>query len=511
MKKLLLITFLFSAFELNAQTTAYFKVANHGSLLTIQKVSSGGYITIGQDSVWKMQIIRWDDNFVPMWKYKITDSLTLQASMRIAEANDGSFYFSSSSTEYSGSTWVIKFSSTGTELWQKVYYQPGGNTNTFAFSKAATGDNGFLFGGGSCYMSNYIVKCDANGAIQWQNQYIYPLSTGVITCFSIIPDGNGYVVSSSYNINSLLTMKLDSYGTVTSHTAYTYAGMQIMPTRIVKLNASGGYAIVGNYNNSNNNKTEFVAIYSSSLALLSFNELTVTYDQFTLWDITPINNGANVIVSGSIYHNYLSNTALINLSASGSIVWKKRSTGVASGIKNVEFYGVTTHGNLTLACGYGYNEGCIFSLTDNNGAGLCNDQTFDLVNVQPTLALQSATITTVAGTAAVATVNYTYNTSVNYNKLLYCGAIGTNDLAITNQDIDIFPNPAYSNLNLNIPAFADMSNAVIEIYSLEGKLIKSYKAENDNVSIDISALNEGIYLIKLSDDKNVAVKRFVKL
>ena len=300
--------------------------------------------------------------------------------------------------------------------------------NSIAFSKAAGTDNGFLFGGGQCTLSNYIIKCNASGDIEWQKQYIYPLSTGVITCFSIIPEGSGYVVSSGYNINSLLTMKMDASGNVLSHSAYTYTGMQILPTRIVKLNSTGGYAILGNYNNSNDNKTEFTAFYDSGLNLLTFNQLTVTYTQFILWDIASVNNGDNVVLNGSIMDNTGFKEAIIKLSGSGNVVWKKMATGNSNlSNKNVEFRGVALKGNSTVNAGFGYNEGCVMSVIDDNGNGLCNEVPFDLTNVQPSLTRQSQTITVAPSTAISATVNYTGTTTVSSTKEVICGNLGIDD------------------------------------------------------------------------------------
>ena len=315
MKKLLFTTILILCFSFSkSQNTAYFKVANTGYADKIERVSTGGYITIGNDSAYKLQVIRWDNNFNMMWKYKFADANISNGFPKIVEANDGNFYFMSVSLEHTGSTYIVKINSDGALVWQKIYYLASGNMNSEMLSKASGTDNGFLFGGGQCTLNNYIIKCDQDGNIVWQQQYFYPLSTGVTTCWSIIPDGNNYIVSSGYNINSLLTMKLDASGNVLSHTAYTYTGMQIVPTRIVKLNDTGGYAVMGNYNSSNNNKTEFVAIFNQALNLLTFNELTVTYDQFVLNDITAINNGRSVIVDGSIYDGSAFTIAMINIS-----------------------------------------------------------------------------------------------------------------------------------------------------------------------------------------------------
>lgn len=512
MKKLLFcLAIFFSAFVINAQT-GYMKVANHGSFEKIERVSSGGYITVGFDSVYNIQVVRWNNAFTPMWKYKLTDANVNPVSLSIVEANDGSFYFMTASGEHTGSTLIIKFSSSGSILWQKIYYLTSGNMNSVCLSKAAGSDNGFLFGGGQCTLNNYVIKCDQDGNVVWQKSYYYPLSTGVITCWSIIPDGSNYVISSGYNINSLLTFKTDATGTILSESAYTYTTMQILPTRIVKLNQTGGYAILGNYNSSNNNKTEFVAIYNSSLSLLSFNELTVTYEQFTLEDITAINNGRNIVVNGGIYDASAFTQVIINLSNTGSVVWKKRAQGNTGGINNVEFRGITQNGNYTVNVGHGYNEGSVIAVIDTNGTGLCNDQTFNITNVNPTLTLQSAVINPITTTALSASVNYTYNSTGSFIKSNYCGNLSATENELAEPMLSVYPNPAQDKVFIEYSLGTFASEINLAIFNIEGKSV--YQATISKIkgqmAIDIRNFDKGVYMICLKGAAgNTTVKRFI--
>ena len=105
---LLLLCFTFA----QSQTTAYLKVANNGNFEKIEKVSSGGYITVGYDSAYKVQVIRWDASFNIQWKYTFTDAHISAVFPRIVEANDGSFYLMTASNEQTASTLIVKFSST---------------------------------------------------------------------------------------------------------------------------------------------------------------------------------------------------------------------------------------------------------------------------------------------------------------------------------------------------------------------------------------------------------------
>ncbi|TXE11990.1 T9SS type A sorting domain-containing protein [Seonamhaeicola algicola] len=92
----------------------------------------------------------------------------------------------------------------------------------------------------------------------------------------------------------------------------------------------------------------------------------------------------------------------------------------------------------------------------------------------------------------VATITFTLQSVLNTSKN-----------AFTN--IKIYPNPANDKLFIN--NLKNISN--LEIYSLLGKLHKKLHIEkgSENLEIDISNLNTGIYLLKLNSINNVSVSK----
>jgi hypothetical protein len=508
MKKLA-FTLLFSlcAIWAYSQTTAYLKVANNGQFDNIEKVSTGGYITISYDSANKYEVIRFDNYFNMLWKYTFTDTLITHSTPKIIEANDGSFYFMAGSKEHNLCTWIIKFSSSGVLLWQHIYYLSASGSGSLGLSKAVAGDNGFLFGGGACAEHNFVVKCSPDGNIEWQYDYSYPGTYGVMGCCSIIPDGQEYITLSSYNANALLPIKISSTGTLIAYTDYTYTGAQIVPQRMVKLNSTGGYAILGNYNGSTNNKTAFVAILGQPLNLFAFNELTVTYDQFTLNDITAINNGNNIIVNGSIYDGSDFTAVIINLSSNGNITWERRASGnTSTTIKNVEFSALTSVGNTTVHAGNGLYEGCVVAVIDSNGNGLCNSEEFNVSNVYRVLPLHSETMIVMTSAIQKSIVAYTYTNTASYNKHIYCGNLsGIEDNGEpASIGTFLFPNPATT--TISIDGISTPSKA--EVYDISGKLLLTKQLTNSQ--LDISNLAKGLYFIKLSTEEGSVVRKFVK-
>jgi hypothetical protein len=72
-------------------------------------------------------------------------------------------------------------------------------------------------------------------------------------------------------------------------------------------------------------------------------------------------------------------------------------------------------------------------------------------------------------------------------------------------DIILYPNPATDNLTIESP-----QKATIEIFNIQGQLLKSTVAGNNKTMIGISAFQSGMYLVKVKTDHGVAVKKFIK-
>ena len=77
-------------------------------------------------------------------------------------------------------------------------------------------------------------------------------------------------------------------------------------------------------------------------------------------------------------------------------------------------------------------------------------------------------------------------------------------------DFSISENPVHQNLILTAPGFS--GNVNLEIYSIQGKLLKNENLHVDNqASIDVSQLAAGVYVLKIIDDMyGVTTGRFIK-
>jgi len=74
-------------------------------------------------------------------------------------------------------------------------------------------------------------------------------------------------------------------------------------------------------------------------------------------------------------------------------------------------------------------------------------------------------------------------------------------------DIKIYPNPAKDEIRYD---FANDNAVLIELYNMQGRKLKIFNINSPSGSLDISELNEGVYLVKISFDKSIVSKLVIK-
>jgi hypothetical protein len=75
----------------------------------------------------------------------------------------------------------------------------------------------------------------------------------------------------------------------------------------------------------------------------------------------------------------------------------------------------------------------------------------------------------------------------------------------------IFPNPATSKINIQLPEEWSLGQTLLSIYSLEGKLMMKSFVSGTVVQIDIRHLQEGSYYLQLNTGDKTATTSFIKL
>lgn len=90
-----------------------------------------------------------------------------------------------------------------------------------------------------------------------------------------------------------------------------------------------------------------------------------------------------------------------------------------------------------------------------------------------------------------------------------CGFETTNVNRITSQDFDLFPNPTTGPLSLIIPQDQALT---LNIFAASGKkmMTRSYDP-TDQISLDLTALHNGIYYLELISQDIIYNKSFIKI
>ena len=83
----------------------------------------------------------------------------------------------------------------------------------------------------------------------------------------------------------------------------------------------------------------------------------------------------------------------------------------------------------------------------------------------------------------------------------------TSNVTKTNQtNFTLYPNPAQTNTIY----FTTNHPLNIEVYAVTGKLILNKLIRSDAKSLDISNLNKGLYIIKMTTNFGVQVKKLIR-
>jgi hypothetical protein len=85
--------------------------------------------------------------------------------------------------------------------------------------------------------------------------------------------------------------------------------------------------------------------------------------------------------------------------------------------------------------------------------------------------------------------------------IMSCGATSTNDIASANESIQVYPNPATSQINIKL---GDGSINNLTIFNSMGKLVKSINSKTpaSTLTMSVADLAPGIYVLKIESNQH---------
>jgi len=163
----------------------------------------------------------------------------------------------------------------------------------------------------------------------------------------------------------------------------------------------------------------------------------------------------------------------------------------------------------TLSVAATANSITTFNITSNTDWTVVSNQTWLTLssasgsnNATITLTAEANTVT--ASREAIVTIN---GTGVAAKTITVTQAAGVTSVSESAENmLQIFPNPTTNSLTIsNIT-----SNSSISIIDLNGKVLMHKPLTSTTESIDVSHLANGVYIMKVTDNKSVIVSKFVK-
>ncbi len=482
---------------------------NNGYILVGASQSSDGDLTVhyGGDDAW---VIVTDSIGNLLWQKSYGGSLG-DVFQRVLPTTDGNFYLvgstksSDGTIDYdpyptSGDYWVVKIDSLGSVLWQKLF---GGNGLDQFWDASLTTDGGIVAvgwtdsddGDVSQYYGGWdtwVIKLDSTGEKQWDftigtsigfeyGQAIIQTSDGgYLVGISANPEGDGNVtcIPHSYNAEGIL-FKLDSDGNEEWQQCYggsNHDGITLL-TELPDGYMFGGY--------------------------------TASFDG----DLTGCGNhgGTDMWIGKTDF--------------GGNSLWQKCYGGSKGDFLNnffCEADGIFISGH-TISDDYdvqgnhsftGYNDLWIIKINDsgdmewqqciggkmdeytrNKGAVKISDHEFVL-----------AGITTYSPSFDV-DCDCQNNGYPDYWLLdIRDSTVGTPEL-LKEADIKIYPNPANTILNVSLPGNFNPEKTKLDLMDITGRTILTLKPKSNDSHLDISNLNRGIYLLKISNNQSAFTEK----
>ena len=96
---------------------------------------------------------------------------------------------------------------------------------------------------------------------------------------------------------------------------------------------------------------------------------------------------------------------------------------------------------------------------------------------------------------------------IDYVRVYQQSALSTPDAGVKKKFI-LIPNPVKNKLTIQFDEVQTASQ--VTIYSIQGQELSSFHMNSEQETIDISNFSNGIYVVKITDEKGSFTSRFVK-
>ncbi len=466
----------------------------------------GSYTVISSNNNGDVFLLKTDKWGTIQW-YKEYGGSAQEIGWWVEQTSDGGYIFSgqqrSSPAASQPRSYFGKTDASGTLQWSKTFTFTGAVDRASAVKQTA--DGGYIMAGltalpSATDINACIIKLDANGTLQWMKTYegaIVEWAKDILQ----LPDGGfiatGYTNSFGAGSEDIFIMRTDSSGNLIWFK--TYGGIDTEIAYSICFAQGGGYVVTGQIGG---NGSDICLMKTDTAGNLIWCNRYGNGLTDVAWSVKAAASGG-YIVTGAAQNpaNSSMGTFLLKTDTAGIREWYKFYDGGGYGNTIVQqtFDGGYVIGGKT-------NFGSIYLIkTDASGNTGCIETTFATTDtaVAPTVALANPVVTSVTPTLVVPP--FTTSTPAITDSS-FCLPTGEIEAGGNHAGFTIYPNPAINELIIENGKFKINE---IEIYNSMGAKV-FLPIVNYPLSIDVSRLPSGIYIVKVTGEKINWSEKFLK-
>ena len=410
--------------------------------------------------------------------------------------------------------YLVKIDNNGDTMWSRTY---GGIESDYGESAAATSDSGFVITGftesfGAGLRDIYILRLNALGDTLW-TKTLGGVSTESAKDIAITSNGDiiitGFTFSYGAGNADAYLAKIDKFGNLLWEKSY--GGLLNDYGYSVDVRNDAGYIISGATESFGAGEQDVYVIKTDSNGNILWSK-TYGGERFDTGNAIQETSDRGFIIAGSTNSFNLDweDAYLIKLDSIGDTLWTQSYGGAFTDIaKDVKQYYDNGYIMVGYTQSFGFNRITSYVIrTDSLGVSGCH-QRKTTTTVQSASSIQNTINSNESfGGDISRSPTVTGNTLLSYSN--WCDSTVSVINKILADAINIYPNPAYNFIKIELNSNSLSSPNTIELFRLDGQLVKKVSIEDTTIEIDISDLTPGIYLLSFTNPNGKVYTKIIK-
>jgi|GEM_PF-5522952 len=500
MKKLHLLVTAAACWFLSCSFTAFtFEKSYSGPIYTdyVHQTFDGGYIFSGTYYYEWYFLLKTDQFGDTLWtRYFHCGGYTYSC----AQTADSGFILAGGDGGIPETMIIIKTDSLGNTEWSKQFLDVTALTKDRVYSITQTADGGYIFGGEqknsvTQISSTFLVRTNAMGDTLWTrgfNNTSDPFERGN---FVIQTHDGGFVLGMTNYFGGVKLLKTGANGDTLWTKGFSISsGNEVLS--VIETPDNGflvsGYGIgIFFLKTDSTGNTQWTKTYSGP-GQTEGGRARQTFD------------GGFIVIGYTIVHDSINHfyNYTVKTDANGDTLWTRmqQTPSVGEDIEQTADSGYISIGDIT---------GAVLVKSDEAGYNYCND--YRLVSTVTSVQTQQAFPAFQIIYPNIEGIPISVHDSSGLSVTTRCYSIASiHDWNLPGDlQVEISPNPFVSSLSLHF-LDARQGQARLDIFNSVGQLVLSEQVAREDQTLNLAALQEGIYLIRIKTDEGIFTKKIVK-